>query len=386
MSGTDVLERVRKLEPQIRERADEIEQGRRVPLDLVHTLAAAGCFRLLVPAEYGGEAATVAELLAVYDELSRIDGSVGWVVMIGSTSPPLFSLFPKATIETLYADGPTVFGGGTLAPKGRAVPEGDGFRISGQWPFASGCEHCDWLVVHCIVFDGDAPRMTERGPDLRVFLLPRDEVEIIDTWHVAGLKGTGSHDIRVDGALVPPERTSSLFGATSQLDGPLFRIPVLSLFSQVVAACALGIARGALNEAKEVSLTRRPAFKPGQRVAEDPLARFELGRADVLLTTATALQRFHAEQAWDLAERDVPWPDLDKVRMRAAAWEITRLAVEVTELAYSIGGGPALYETSDLQRRLRDVHAVTQHAAVGRDTVAWLGGFLTGEPVPEARL
>jgi len=387
MSVADVLDRVKKLEPEIRERAGEIEQGRRVPRDLVDTLAAAGCFDLCVPASFGGVGATLAESLAVFDELCRIDGSVGWVVMIGATAPQLLSYLPSAAFDLVYGNGPAVHAGGTLAPKGRAAVEGDGYRVTGRWPFASGCEHCDWLIVHCLVTENDEMRMAPAGgPELKMLLLARDDVEIIDTWHVAGLKGTGSHDIAVSDVFVPAERAGSLFGGAATIDSTLFRIPVLCQFSMTLASCAIGIARGALAGAVELAVTKRPSFKPGQRVAEDPVARFELGRADVLLTAATSLVQSQAEQAWNRAERDVPWTDIDRVRMRACGWQATRLATEVVELAYTAGGGTALYETSDLQRRLRDVHAVTQHAGVGRDTVTWLGGFLTGEPVPDARL
>jgi alkylation response protein AidB-like acyl-CoA dehydrogenase len=385
MSAADVLERVKKLEQEIRDRVDEIEQGRRVPRDLVDKLADAGAFGMLVPTEYGGAGASLWEYLAVFEELAAMDGSVGWVVMIGATGPPLLSHFPRPTFEDVYGTG-TGFGGGTLAPKGAAEVDGDGYRVTGQWPFASGCEHCDWLVVHSIVTEDGKPRITDRGPDLRLFLLPRADVEILDTWHVAGLRGTGSHDLKVDGVFVPPERVGKLFGGSPSIDSTLYRIPVLPQFSNALASVAVGIARGALTEAITLSTTKRPAFKPMHRVAEDPLARFELGRADTLLAAAMSLLRVNAERAWDHAERNLPWTEVDQMRLRAGGWQATQLAKEVVEIAYAIGGGTALYESSPLQRRLRDVHAVTQHAGVSRDMVSWLGGFLLGEPVPEARL
>jgi indole-3-acetate monooxygenase len=386
MSAADVLERVKKLEPQIRERTEEIEQGRRVPRDLVDALADAGCFRLLVPAVYGGEQATFWEYLSVFEEVASYDGSAGWVVMIGATAPPLFSRFPKATIDELYSRGPSVLAGGTLAPKGTAEVDGDGYRVTGQWPFASGCEHCEWLVVHALVTRDGTPVMTERGPELRMLLLPRDDVEIIDTWHVAGLKGTGSHDLRLHDVFVPAERATQLFGSRPQIESALFQIPILAQLSAGLASVAIGIARGALTEALELAVTKRPAFKPNQRVAEDPVARFEFGRADSLLAAGTSLLRSTAERAWTLAEGNLPWTEVDIMRTRAAAWQTTQLAREVVEIAYTAGGGTSLYESSPLQRRLRDIHAITQHAGVSRDMVTWLGGFLLGEPVPEARL
>jgi alkylation response protein AidB-like acyl-CoA dehydrogenase len=296
-------------------------------------------------------------------------------------------VFPRATFDEVFSNGPDVIMGGTLAPKGRAEIVDGGYRVSGQAPFASGCQHSSRLVMQCIVTEDGSPKMKPQGgPELRVCLLDKDDVEILDTWYVAGLKGTGSHDIRVEDVFVPEARAVSLFGATTNIDWPGYRIPVLSQFGMSLAACAVGIARGALGDAMEMAVTKRPSFKPGQRVAEDPLARFELGRADTLLRAATALLQSEAEEARRRAESGAAWTDIDRVRMRAAAWQATQFAREIVEIAYTAGGGTSLYDSCSLQRRLRDLHAVTQHAGVSRDVVTWLGGFLLGEPVPDARI
>jgi alkylation response protein AidB-like acyl-CoA dehydrogenase len=387
MSAKEVLERVRALEPSIREQAHKIEQQRRVPLDVIEELKAAGCFRLAVPDSYRGEEADLRECLEVFEEASRIDGSTGWVTMIGATTPLVLSVFPRATFDAVYSRGADVIGGGTLAPKGAAVPEGGGYRASGEWPFGSGSDHCEWLVLHCLVVENGSPRIGPSGrPDMRLLLVPRSEVEILDTWHVSGLKGTASNDLRIEKAFVPEERSAELFGASPEVESTLFRVPMLGQLSLAVAACALGIARGALDEVTELVKGKRPAFKPMQRVAEDQLARFELGRADLLLSAARALVYEEARSAWEKTAAGAELTHSERARMRAGGWQATAMAAEVVDLAYGLGGGTSIYETCSLQRRFRDVHAVTQHAAVSRDTVAWLGGFLAGESVPEARL
>jgi alkylation response protein AidB-like acyl-CoA dehydrogenase len=386
MSGTNVLERVAKLEALIQPRLDEIETTRRVPLDIIDQLKAAGCFRLAVPADYGGEDATLAEMLAVYEEASRIDASVGWVAMIGGVTTAVFSALPPATFASLCADGPDVIGGAVLAPKGIAVLEDGGYRASGQWPFGSGSEHSDWLGVNCIILEDGAPRMTPTGmPEMRILVLPRDEVEIVDTWYVVGLKGSGSQDLRLDGALVPTERTMMMFGEP-QVDSTLFRIPILGLFTLTTVACAVGIAQGALDEVSELVASKRPAFKPDERVAENQLARFDLGRADMMLRAARALMYEQAASAWEVVDRGGELTMTERARMHSTGWQGITMAKEVVEIAYSLGGGTSLYDTCTLQRRMRDIHAVSQHIAASRDPVMWLGGFLAGEEMPEARV
>ena len=189
------LDAVRALVPDITARAEEIEQARTLPRDLVDDLAAAGCFRALVPRSHGGDELPLADALAVIEELARADGSVGWTVMIGAAAPALLGHLPAATFDAVYASGPDVISAGTFNPAGTATPVDGGFRASGQWSFASGCRHAQWFLAHCIVDDG-------RMPPLRMMVLPAADVQIVDTWSTMGMRGTGSHDFTVDGKFV----------------------------------------------------------------------------------------------------------------------------------------------------------------------------------------
>src|SRR5688572_12711741 len=166
---SETLERVAALAPRLAKRSEEIEAGRRVPLDLIDELTAAGCFRMLVPKDRGGDDLRLDEALAVIEVLSRADSATGWVVMIAASAPPIFAHLPAATFDMLYANGPDVIAGGALAPKGTATPVEGGYRVTGQWPFGSGSEHCQWLVVHAMILGDDGqPTITPSGmPDMR---------------------------------------------------------------------------------------------------------------------------------------------------------------------------------------------------------------------------
>lgn len=363
---------VRALVPTIAARSDEIERGRRLPPDLVGQLRDAGCFRMLVPRSYGGAEVELAAHLSVVRELARADGAVGWTVMIGSSAPVILGLLPPATFEAVYAAGPDVVLAGSFNPKGVATPVDGGFRVTGQWSFASGCQHADWFIAHCIVDDG-------RMPPLRMMVLPAADVEILDTWSVSGLCGTGSHDFTIDDVFVPGERTFSVF-EEGGVDGPLGRIPELCYSSLEFANVAIGIAEGALAEVTTLATGKMPMFADAT-LAANPLFRHQLGETDARLRAARALLDADVAWAWDTAVADEEFALEQRARIRATATWVTTAAASVVDTAYTAGGGTTLYSSSPLQRRLRDAHALTQHFAVKPDTFTLAGAVLAGQEV-----
>ena len=363
---------VRALAPEIVARSDEIERGRRLPADLVAQLRAAGCFRMLVPRKYGGAELELAAHMRVMRELARADGSVGWTVMIGSSAPVILGMLPTATFDAVYAEGPDVVLAGAFNPTGVAAPVDAGFRATGRWSFASGCQHADWFIAHCVVDDG-------RMPPLRMMVLPAADVDIVDTWTVSGLCGTGSHDFTIEGVFVPDERTFSVFEEPG-LHGALGRIPELSYASLEFANVAVGIAEAALAEITSLATGKVPMFADAT-LAASPLFRYRLGEADAHLRAADALLRAAVASTWHTAASDVEFTPEQRARIRATATWVTAAAAAVVDTAYTAGGGTALYSTSPLQRRLRDAHAITQHFAVKPDTFTLAGAVLAGQDV-----
>jgi indole-3-acetate monooxygenase len=368
----ETLRAVTALAPAIAARSEETEQARRVPPDLVEELTAAGCFRALVPRTHGGAELDLPSEMRVIEELARADGSVGWTVMIGSLAPVLLGKLPRATFDALYAEGADVVLAGTVKPSGVATPVDDGFRVTGRWSFASGCQHSDWFVAHCIVDDG-------RQPPIRMMVLPPAEVEIVDTWSVSGLCGTGSHDFVVGDVFVPAERTFVLWDEPC-LDVPLSRIPELSLSSLRAGAVAAGIADGALAEVTALATGKVPLFSDGT-LASNPLFQNQLADADAQLRAARALLYGDAEKSWATAVAGTPFTPEHRARIRATATWAARTAASVVDMAYTAGGGSSIYDTSPLQRRLRDIHALTQHFALKPDTFTKAGAVLAGQEV-----
>jgi alkylation response protein AidB-like acyl-CoA dehydrogenase len=379
------LANVRQLAGTITGQADDVEHARRVSLGLVAELATAGCFRMFVPRRHGGDELTLVEGLDIIEEVSAADGSTGWVVMIGANTPIIFGFAPPATFDKVYAGGPDVISGGAVAPKGTATRTDGGYLATGQWPFASGCQHAHWLGVNCVVTEEGAPAVDPQGrAQLRMLMFPPAHVEIVDTWKVVGLRGTGSHDLRLHDAFCPDGFSFRIDGPSRRSE-PIFRIPVIPHLGLWVSAVAVGIARGAL--ADIVALAGRgkqPAF--GRKLAESTLFHDKIGQAEVTLRGARALLHDQARAAWHRAAGSEEFTPAERAGIRAAAAHVATVAAEVVDVAYAAGGGNSVYESSPLQRRLRDVHAVTQHVSVSTDAYSTLGAVLSGQSVNPLRL
>jgi indole-3-acetate monooxygenase len=367
------LAAVRELAPAITSRAAEIEAARRLPPDLLEQLTAAGCFRILLPPSHGGVGADLPSAMGVFETLSQADASVGWAVMIGSCSWLNIANLPRSTFDAVYVDGRDMIGAGTFNPSGTAVAVDGGYRVSGRWSFASGCEHAAWLSGNCI-------ENVDGGQRLRTVLFYPAEVTIEDTWNVSGLRGTGSHHFRVDDVFVPAERTSDTLHDEPTLRTPHAQIPLPAFAALVTASVALGIAAGALNEILALA-TRKVPMLSRAPLAANPLFQFQLATADTELRAARGLLYDTAQTTWANAVAGSPLTPEQRARIRAASVWVTERAVAVVDTAYQAGGGSSLYDGSPLQRQLRDIHAVTQHFLVKPDTLTTCGAVLAGQDV-----
>jgi indole-3-acetate monooxygenase len=371
--ATAVLDAARDLAPTIAARAAQIEAARRVPLDLIEDLTAAGCFRMLVPRSHGGGGVDLTVAMRVYEELGRADASVGWTVMIGAGAWRDLAGLPRATFDALYAGGPDAIIGGAFNPTGVAVPVEGGYRVSGRWAFASGCQHCHWLYGNCIEDPGGVPR-------IRTVLFSPAEIEIEDTWSVSGLCGTGSHHFRADNVLVTADRTFLTLSDPPCLDEPLVRIPPPPLYALAIASVALGIAQGALEDILALAANKVPLLAHTPLTA-NPLFQHQLGAADAKLRGARALLYADAASAWATAVAGAFFTPSQRARIRSAATWVAAAAASVVDAAYGAGGGTSLYSDNPLQRRFRDIHALTQHFLVKPDTFTTAGAVLAGVDV-----
>jgi indole-3-acetate monooxygenase len=374
MTGETVLHAVRQLGPSILDRAGEIEAGRRVPPDLVDQLRAAGCFRLVRPATHGGLEASIADVMRVLESLARADASVAWTVMIGAGSWIDLAHLPRETFDALYATNPDAITAGVFNPTSSFTPEVGGYRVTGRWSFASGCEHAD------VIFGNGVQGIVDGMPQLRGAVFAPDDITIEDTWTVSGLCGTGSHHIHVDGAIVPTERTYDPIGGEPCVDALVVQLPPPTVFSLVMASVAVGIAQGALDDIIVLASDKVPLLS-SVALGGNPVFQLDLATADTDLRAARSLLDEEAARVWATAAAGDPLSMEQRARGRAAAvWAVER-ATSVVSTAYRAGGGSSLYSDCPLQRRLRDIYALGQHFIVRRDTLVTAGAILAGQDV-----
>ena len=372
-----LFDAVARLAPAVRMRADETERGRRLPLDLVETMAEAGIFRMCVPRSVGGGEVEPSMLVRVLEQLAEADGAAGWCAMIGATSGLIAGYLAADVARTIYGD-PRGVAGGVYAPSGKAVPVDGGYRVSGRWAFASGAEHCAWLMGGSVIVENGAPRLLPNGaPDAPLMLFPAADVEVIDTWTVSGLRGTGSHDIAVRDLLVPADRAVSLVRDRPRERGALYAFPAFGLLAIGIAAVALGIARRAIDELVQLAGGKTPT---GSRriLADRPMVQMQVSEAEALVRSGRAFLLDAIGTAWDEARRDGAIGTQARLGARLAATNATLGAAKAVDLMYTAGGGTAVYATSSLQRCFRDVHVVTQHLMVAPATYELTGRVLLG--------
>jgi alkylation response protein AidB-like acyl-CoA dehydrogenase len=257
-----------------------------------------------------------------------------------------------------------------------------GLRVSGRWSFCSGISHSAWLFAGCVL---EQHPTAADGPALRVAALPTAELEILDTWHTSGLRGTGSHDAAAEDLFVPDHHVLSLLDTRPRVDTPLYRFPIFGFFALSIAAAALGNARGSIDDLSELA-AGKVALGSSRVLAERSATQAAVGEAEAALRAARALYYEAIEEAWSAAQQDAPVAEPLRLGLRLAATHAVRTSADVARSMYDLGGGAAIYEDSPLQRRFRDAHAATAHFQVNRATWELTGRLLLGLPTRTEQL
>jgi alkylation response protein AidB-like acyl-CoA dehydrogenase len=375
----DELDRIAvELSSLARELAPRIEQDRRLPEQLIDGLRASGLLRAGAPASVGAAEAAPAVTLRCAEEVARGDASAGWCVSIAATSSLLAGWLPPAGLAEVFGSADSV-AAGVWAPRGSAVRVDGGYRVSGRWAFCSGILHSDYLFGGCRVQqDGGGE------PLPRVLGMPVGELEIVDTWHTSGLRGTGSHDAVAEEVFVPEQRSLWLLDPPSS-NAPLYRFPILAFFALSIAAAALGNARGAIDELKTLA-GEKVGLGSTRTLAQRPATWAAVAAAEASLRAARAFYYQAIADAWSAAQS----PQAVSVELRAglrlAATHAVRTAADVARAMYDLGGGTAIYDGSPLQRRFRDAHTATAHFQVNLATFELTGRLLLEQPTDTTML
>jgi alkylation response protein AidB-like acyl-CoA dehydrogenase len=350
------------LEPLVRAAADQADVTRGFPHEVIAAMAEARIFREMVPRAAGGDELDPLTVLNVVEAVSRMDGSAGWLAMIGSGAGFLTGYLDTYVARTMFGDPMACLCGNFGAATARAVREPGGYRVAGRWPFVSGCEHSTWLGGNALVFvDGDTQEVNPDGtPRTRIMLFPREAARVVDTWSATGLRATGSHDVAVSDLFVPEEHSLWWSDGPKQ-PGPLYPVRFMLVTH---AAHALGIARAALDSLMELAERKRPTRGTGV-LREQPQLQHNLAQAEALVQSARALMWDSTAEAWDLLCAGRPVGLRRRALLRLAMTHAVQSAAQAVDLAWAAAGSSPVYTSSPLERCFRDIHVATQHAAVG---------------------
>ncbi len=369
---TDPLSAACALESLIRTTLDEAEAARRFPSSVITAMADARIFRLLVPRAAGGDEVDPITMLEVIEAVSRIDGSAGWVTMIGSGAGHITGFLETGVIRELFVEPNTCLCGNLAALGGHAVAVPGGYRVSGRWPFVSGCEHSAWMAGNALVFDGDTQRIDDDGaPAMRIMVFPLRAARIIDTWSATGLRATGSHDVAVSDVFVPAERTLSWLDGPTQ-PGPLYRLRFLLIAH---AAHALGIARSAIDSLVDLAEHKIPT-RTRAMLRDRPLVQASIAQAEGLVGAARSFMWQTTAEVWELLCADQPVSMRHRAMLRLANTVAVQNAAQAVDLMWAAAGSSPVYTSSPLERCFRDIHVATQHAAVGVFSLETIGAAL----------
>jgi alkylation response protein AidB-like acyl-CoA dehydrogenase len=373
-ASTDLVAAAHAVAPIVTANADEAEQLRRLPAATVEALVAAELMRMCVPAEYGGPAADAPTLLRAIEAVAHADGAAGWCTMIASTTSSLAVFLAPDTAREIYADR-TVVTGGVFAPNATGHVDGDRVTVTGRWQWGSGTQHCRWIVggVRC---DDDTFRMC---------WFEAADVTFHDTWYSSGLRGTGSLDFSVDGAVVPLRRSFQPFAARPTIDAPIGRFPNFTLLASGVSATSLGIGRRALDELVAMADGKRPQFS-SRTLAESPFTQIELAKAEAGLRSARAFLHDEVGKAWDRVLAGDPVRIEDRVAIRLAGANAASRAAAAADVAYTLAGGSSVYSSNVLQRCQRDAHVPTQHIQAAPKLFETVGRALLGQEIDASTL
>jgi alkylation response protein AidB-like acyl-CoA dehydrogenase len=362
------------LRPLVEAHADEGEELRRLPVATLEALRDAQLLRMCVPRAYGGPEADPVTLVRAIEAVAEADGAAGWCTMIASTTASLSMFLPPETARAIYGD-PQVVTGGAFAPSGRGESIDGGFRVTGRWQWGSGTEHCQWIAGGTSCDDGT----------FRLAWFDAADVTFHDTWHVSGMRGTGSLDYSVDGAFVPVERTMQPMVGHRTIDSPLAAFPNFSLLASGVAAVSLGVGRRAIDELVALAAGKRPMFS-SRTLAHSAYAQIEISRAEAALRSARAFLLGELAEAWEHAVAGGRVPVEARARIRLACVNAAEQAVRAADAAYTLGGGSSVFASNPLQRCLRDAHVATQHLQVAPKLHETLGKLLLGVEADTAAL
>jgi alkylation response protein AidB-like acyl-CoA dehydrogenase len=359
------------LQPVIRSHRDEIDREQRLPKTLVEQFHAAGFYNMTIPRELGGLQVDPLTYLRVVELLAEAAGSVGWNLCNNSIAQLVTLGLPDEGVRELYSQGPdTPIAGTAVMGGGRAVPVEGGYRVTGRWPFGTGCQEASWMLGSFQILDGGEPRRSPDGSSSHwrgVF--KRSEARIVDgSWDVAGLRATGSFDWTVEDVFLPERRTMVHAGIPldnqwSRWSGISYALPAQAWVGPHHSAVITGICRAGINALIELAGAKTPRGRT-ERLCDNPQVQDAIGRADSILNAGRAYRTAMVTEVWNTVAAGEETTLEQRARCRMAAANAADSARTAMDLVYRQGGSTSYKRESRLAECWRDLHVVGQAVTI----------------------
>jgi alkylation response protein AidB-like acyl-CoA dehydrogenase len=374
-----LIEAARQIGPIIREHNHEAERERRLSQPVLKALRVTGLLRMTTPRSLGGLETDPVTRALVIEEIGRHDSAAAWTLENPLDWAFLCCRLPDEGAEEIYSRGADILIAGQFGRPLQATSTNGGYRISGRAPFVSNCYDADWILSMVVVDSGES---AGGEPEMRMVYFPSEECEIIDTWDVMGMRGTGSNDISVTDVYVPKSRTFPFvpdFEPGSHYRGPLYRLPVVGVAGSGIPTPMLGVARSALDEVTELARTKTPVASSGL-LRDRPSAQVQLGRAEAILRSGRLLLIDTLSEAWRRCLDGETHSLEQKAGLLLAMTHAMSSAVQAVELACGIAGSTAFRATSPLERCFRDVQTMRHHVWTSEFRYGTFGQVRLGVP------
>ncbi|MEE8333675.1 MAG: acyl-CoA dehydrogenase family protein [Alphaproteobacteria bacterium] len=387
VSPDDLVARAHALVPNLRQRQEETETDVRIPQASIKEMLDAGLYRMQQPKHYGGLEYGLDTFVRVASEIAAGCGSTGWVFSTGAQHQWQIGMFASAAQDEVWLETPRALSASSYAPTGVAIPEADGFRLTGQWSFCSGVDICQWMILGVRI-----AKAADAKPDGFGFVLvPAADYEIVPNWDVLGLRGTGSNDIKIDQLFLPAHRMLTREEALSGNPpgaaingGDLYKIPFFAAISICLCAAILGMAQGALDNYLEETggrMTRGAAVSAPKPIAEFQTTQLHVAEAAASIDAAKALVLRDCKTIMAVIADGRALTEAERARNKGDLGFAVRLCVRAADLLFDSVGGMGLHSHNRMQRSWRDIHAGAKHISMNWDAVGSLyGRVLLGLP------
>lgn len=387
-SAADYIGRAREIAPFLAEEGDEIDRRRELTDPVVAALVERGLFRMMLPRSVGGGELDPATYMQVLEQIGRADGSTAWCIGQNSGCSMVAAYLDPAVAREVFGGPRGILAWGPDVPNaGRCVAVAGGFRVTGQWGFASGSRHATWLGAHVPVFEADGtPRLRPDGRQLvRTMIWPRGSAKIVDNWQVLGLRGTGSDTYAVTDLFVPQRYSLGRDDPADRREpGSLYRFTSGMIYATSFSSVSLGIARGALDAFYAVARDKVPR---GSRhtLRENNVIQSQVAQCEARLRSCRAYLLQTLEGMWRHAQQGEDFTLDQQVEIRlATTWAINQ-ARDIVLTVYQAAGAAAIFNTNPFERRMRDILAGTQQGQGRAMHFETCGQILLGLE-PEGRL